>query len=77
MIYPDIDPIALDLGFVQIYWYGLMYLMAFLAAYLLANSRAKQLSDWNTQQTEDMIFYGALGVVLGGRIGLHVVLQLT
>jgi phosphatidylglycerol:prolipoprotein diacylglycerol transferase len=69
MIYPSINPIALDLGFVQIYWYGLMYLMAFLAAYLLANSRAKQLPDWNTQQTEDMIFYGALGVVLGGRIG--------
>ena len=69
MIYPDINPIALDLGFVQIYWYGLMYLMAFLAAYLLANYRAKQLSDWNSQQIEDMIFYGALGVVLGGRLG--------
>ena len=65
MIYPSINPIALDLGFVQIYWYGLMYLMAFLAAYLLANYRAKQLSDWNSQQIEDMIFYGALGLILG------------
>ncbi|HIB96992.1 MAG TPA: prolipoprotein diacylglyceryl transferase, partial [Candidatus Thioglobus sp.] len=36
MIYPDINPIAIDLGFAQIYWYGLMYLTAFLAAYLLA-----------------------------------------
>jgi phosphatidylglycerol:prolipoprotein diacylglycerol transferase len=69
MIYPNFNPIALDLGFIQIYWYGLMYLMAFLAAYLLANYRAKQLSDWNSQQIEDMIFYGALGVVLGGRLG--------
>ncbi len=69
MIYPDFDSVALDLGFVQIYWYGLMYLMAFLAAYLLANYRAKQLLDWNSQQIEDMIFYGALGVVLGGRLG--------
>lgn len=69
MIYPDFNPIALDLGFVQIYWYGLMYLMAFLAAYLLANYRAKQLSSWNSQQIEDLIFYGALGVVLGGRLG--------
>jgi len=69
MTYPDFNPIALDLGFLQIYWYGLMYLMAFLAAYLLANYRAKQSPDWNAQQIEDMIFYGALGVVIGGRLG--------
>ena len=69
MTYPSIDPIILDLGFIQIYWYGLMYLLAFLAAYLLANYRAKQLSHWNTQQIEDLIFYGAIGVVVGGRLG--------
>ncbi len=69
MTYPNINPIALDLGFVQIYWYGLMYLLAFLAAYLLANYRSKQLNNWNKQQIEDMIFYGAIGVVVGGRLG--------
>ncbi|CAC9434983.1 Prolipoprotein diacylglyceryl transferase [uncultured Gammaproteobacteria bacterium] len=69
MIYPDINPIALDLGFVQIYWYGIMYLLAFLSAYLLAYHRAKQLNNWNKQQIEDMIFYGAIGVVAGGRLG--------
>lgn len=67
--YPAVDPIALDLGFVQVYWYGLMYLLAFLAAYFLANYRAKKSSDWNSQQIEDMIFYGAIGVVVGGRLG--------
>ncbi|AYQ56651.1 Prolipoprotein diacylglyceryl transferase [Bathymodiolus thermophilus thioautotrophic gill symbiont] len=69
MIYPNINPVALDLGFVQIYWYGVMYLLAFLSAYFLANHRAKQLDDWNKQQIEDMIFYGAIGVVAGGRLG--------
>lgn len=69
MTYPIINPIALDLGFVQIYWYGLMYLMAFLVAYLLANYRAKQLNNWNAQQIEDLIFYSAIGVVAGGRLG--------
>ncbi|MBC8494041.1 MAG: prolipoprotein diacylglyceryl transferase [bacterium] len=69
MIYPTINPVALDLGFVQIYWYGLMYLLAFLAAYFLANYRAKKSNDWNAQQIEDMIFYGAIGVVVGGRLG--------
>ncbi|WXU00832.1 MAG: Phosphatidylglycerol--prolipoprotein diacylglyceryl transferase [Catillopecten margaritatus gill symbiont] len=69
MTYPDINPIALDLGFIQIYWYGIMYLLAFLSAYLLASHRAKQLDSWNKQQIEDLIFYGALGVVIGGRLG--------
>ncbi|KAA0440018.1 MAG: prolipoprotein diacylglyceryl transferase [Candidatus Thioglobus sp.] len=69
MTYPDINPIALDLGFVKIYWYGIMYLLAFLSAYLLANHRAKQFGNWNRQQIEDLIFYGAIGVVVGGRLG--------
>jgi phosphatidylglycerol:prolipoprotein diacylglycerol transferase len=69
MIYPDINPIAIDFGIVQIYWYGLMYLAAFLAAYLLANYRAKQARSWNSQQIEDLIFYGAIGVIVGGRLG--------
>lgn len=69
MIYPTINPVALDLGFVQVYWYGLMYLLAFLAAYFLAIYRAKQLTDWNSQQIEDLIFYGAIGVIVGGRLG--------
>ena len=69
MTYPSINPVLLDLGFVKIYWYGLMYLLAFLSAYLLANYRAKQLNNWNTQLIEDLIFYGAIGVVIGGRLG--------
>jgi phosphatidylglycerol:prolipoprotein diacylglycerol transferase len=39
MIYPDINPIALDLGFVKIYWYGIMYLLAFLSAYFFGFER--------------------------------------
>lgn len=69
MIYPDINPIAFDLGFVQIYWYGLMYLLAFLSAYLLAMYRVKQCDNWHKQQIEDIVFYGAMGVIFGGRIG--------
>ncbi len=69
MTYPDINPIALDLGFVQIYWYGLMYLLAFASAFLLANYRAKRSSRWSTGEVEDLIFYGAIGAVVGGRVG--------
>ena len=68
--YPKIDPVALDLGFIQIHWYGLMYLTAFGTAWWLGKIRAsKANSGWNDEQVSDMIFYGALGVVLGGRIG--------
>ncbi len=70
MIYPDINPIAIDLGFIKIYWYGLMYLSAFLAAYLLANARAKRADNhWHAKQIEDLVFYGAIGVIVGGRLG--------
>lgn len=69
MIYPDINPIALDFGVIQIYWYGLMYLLAFVSAYLLANYRAKQHNLWQRSQIEDMVFYGSIGAILGGRLG--------
>ncbi len=68
MTYIQIDPVAIDLGAVKIHWYGLMYLFAFIVAYVLARLRANSL-DWQIKQVEDLIFYGALGVILGGRIG--------
>ena len=72
MKYIVIDPVILDLGIVKIHWYGVMYLLAFLIAYLLAKYRANLSQDWTTQQVDDLIFYGALGAVLGGRLGYMV-----
>ncbi|ANG64808.1 prolipoprotein diacylglyceryl transferase [Marinobacterium aestuarii] len=66
----DINPIALDLGFLQIHWYGLMYLVGFAAAWWLGVQRARRAgSGWTEQQVSDLIFWGAVGVVLGGRAG--------
>ena len=68
--YPAIDPVAVSLGPVQIHWYGLMYLVGFGSAWWLGKRRAQL--DWTpigTQQVDDLIFYGAVGAVLGGRIG--------
>jgi phosphatidylglycerol---prolipoprotein diacylglyceryl transferase len=68
--YPNIDPIAIQLGPVAIRWYGLMYVLAFGTAWLLARHRAKQTgSDWTAQQVDDLVFYGAIGVIVGGRLG--------
>jgi phosphatidylglycerol:prolipoprotein diacylglycerol transferase len=67
----DIDPLALSLGPVQIHWYGVMYLLAFAAAWWLGRRRirAGRLPGVTEQGFGDMLFYGMLGVVLGGRIG--------
>jgi len=72
MKYIVIDPVILDLGIVKIYWYGVMYLLAFLAAYLLAKYRANLTHNWSPQHVDDLIFFGALGAVLGGRLGYMV-----
>ena len=67
--YPSINPVALDLGPVQIHWYGLMYLFAFGSAWWLGKLRAQGQAIIKPAQMDDLIFYGALGAVLGGRVG--------
>jgi phosphatidylglycerol:prolipoprotein diacylglycerol transferase len=68
--YPSINPVALSIGPVQIHWYGLMYLVAFASAWWLGKKRARLAhSPVETGQIDDLIFYGALGAVLGGRVG--------
>ena len=69
MNYIVIDPVLFDLGIIKIHWYGVMYLLAFTSVYLLANLRLKNNTAWTRKQIEDLIFYGALGAVLGGRLG--------
>ena len=68
--HPAFDPVALHLGPLKVHWYGLMYLCACAAAWWLASGRAKRAeSPVKPDQLEDLIFNGALGVVLGGRLG--------
>ncbi|MDD2865339.1 MAG: prolipoprotein diacylglyceryl transferase [Methylococcales bacterium] len=68
--YPAIDPVAVSLGAVKIHWYGIMYLIGFAAVYLLGQYRAKQAwSPIKPEAIEDLVTYGAMGVILGGRIG--------
>ncbi len=72
MIYlHQIDPIALSLGPVKLHWYGLMYLLGFLAAWWLGQRRirAGRLPGVNANGFSDLLFYLMLGVVLGGRLG--------
>jgi phosphatidylglycerol---prolipoprotein diacylglyceryl transferase len=69
-IYPYINPVAFSLGPIQVHWYGLMYLVGFVSAWLLAHWRMKHYQlNWTSEQISDLIFYAALGVIIGGRVG--------
>lgn len=65
---PHIDPIIVSLGPLDLRWYGLMYLIGFAAAFWLAGIRLSR-TNWSKEQLSDLLFWGFLGVILGGRIG--------
>lgn len=68
--FPNIDPVAIAIGPLQIRWYALTYLAGFAAAWWLGLRRARQPgSDWTPQQVADLVTNGMLGTILGGRIG--------
>jgi phosphatidylglycerol:prolipoprotein diacylglycerol transferase len=68
--YPGFDPIALQLGPLAIRWYGLMYLASFVLAWFLYQRHARRQGlGWSEDDVSDLLFYGALGVIVGGRIG--------
>ena len=77
LLHPSIDPVALQLGPLAIHWYGLTYLAAFALFVGLARLRLQHapyaqqvaLGTWSKQDIEDILFYGVMGVVLGGRLG--------
>ena len=69
-VYSHPDPVALSLGPLHVRWYGLMYLVGFLAGWFLARRRAASAgSTWTATAVDDLIFYCALGVIIGGRLG--------
>lgn len=67
---PEIDPVAIALGPIKVHWYGITYVVAFAAMWFFGSRRARVPgSGWTKDEVADAIFYGALGVVLGGRLG--------
>jgi phosphatidylglycerol:prolipoprotein diacylglycerol transferase len=73
LVHPQFNPVAVALGPVQIHWYGLTYLVAF-GLFLWLAARRTQLpwfasAGWTRRDAEDLLFYGVLGVVIGGRLG--------
>jgi len=70
LTYPEFDRIAFSIGPVDVHWYGLMYVVGFVAGWWLARRRAAApRSTWTPADVDDLIFFAAMGVILGGRLG--------
>jgi phosphatidylglycerol:prolipoprotein diacylglycerol transferase len=70
LVHPQFDPVAFSLGPVAVRWYGLMYLVGFVLFWWLGRLRARD--SWrgfSRQDVEDLLFFGVLGVIIGGRLG--------
>ena len=77
LMHPQIDPVAISIGPLAVHWYGLTYLVAFGLFFFLATRRLHhepfasitQPAPWTRRDIEDLLFWGVMGVILGGRIG--------
>jgi phosphatidylglycerol:prolipoprotein diacylglycerol transferase len=74
LVHPQFDPIAFQIGPLAVRWYGLMYLVAFAAFYALGRMRLRDPAQaararLAPAELEDLLFWGAMGVVIGGRLG--------
>lgn len=74
LVHPQPDPVAFHLGPVEIHWYGIMYVLAFALFIILGRVRIAtqphvRALGWKNEDLDDMLFYGMLGVVIGGRLG--------
>jgi len=70
LTYPQIDPVALAIGPLKIHWYGLMYLIGIGGAWWLAKRRLADFDPtWSKETLSDLVFWVALGVIAGGRLG--------
>ncbi|CAN5649357.1 prolipoprotein diacylglyceryl transferase [soil metagenome] len=73
LVHPQFDPIAVQIGPLAVHWYGLTYLAAFGLFLTLAILRTRQQPyaslGWTRRDVEDLLFYGVVGVIVGGRLG--------
>ena len=71
LIHPQFDPIIFSLGPLSVRWYGLMYVLAFVLFMVLGRLHLKRRPDmgFTANDLDDLLFYGILGVILGGRLG--------
>jgi phosphatidylglycerol:prolipoprotein diacylglycerol transferase len=71
LVHPQFDPVAIHLGPLAVRWYGLMYLVGFALIWAVGRYAIKTRphSVWTAHDLDDVLFYGILGTIIGGRLG--------
>jgi phosphatidylglycerol---prolipoprotein diacylglyceryl transferase len=71
LVHPQFDPVLVSIGPIAVRWYGLMYVVAFIAVIVLGKLRVRQGlgNGMTSRDVDDILVYGVFGVILGGRIG--------
>ena len=70
LLFPNLDPIAIQIGPLAIRWYALAYITGIVASWRLMRHLAAQSPEIaTTTQVDDFVSWATLGVVLGGRLG--------
>lgn len=70
MIHPQFDPVFFSIGPLSIHWYAISYLVAFGLFMWLGRIRIKSgKTIFTNQMLDDLLTWGILGVILGGRLG--------
>jgi len=69
LVYPQINPVIVNLGPIAIHWYGLMYLLGLFLAWIFLTIRLKKTKQFSSENLLDILFYGMFGILVGGRVG--------
>lgn len=76
--YPQISPVIVSIGPIQVRWYGMMYLAGFAISYfIMKRLTSRRDTAFRGERVLDFLAYAALGVVVGGRLGYVVVYNLS
>ncbi len=71
LVYPQFNPVAVKIGPLAVHWYGLMYMAGFMTFLWLGRRRIANMTKppLDNKMLDDLLFYGVLGVIVGGRLG--------
>ncbi|RUO23603.1 prolipoprotein diacylglyceryl transferase [Aliidiomarina iranensis] len=73
--FPNWDPVAISIGPLSVHWYGIMYLVGAVFAYWWGSKRAAKIPGWEPEEWQDLLFWGFLALILGGRLGYFLFYQ--
>nr|WP_323733376.1 prolipoprotein diacylglyceryl transferase [Candidatus Bandiella woodruffii] len=71
MLFPNIDPIAINLGTISIHWYGIAYVVGIiLGTYIMQQLEERyKIAHLTSEDFDRIVIYIVIGIIVGGRMG--------